>query len=65
VFVTSGDADLNITLDIKPNEDDPHAILSAYAADGACLARMRVAPDFKFDRRSALKWAGNGFARPA
>ena len=28
VFVTLGDADLNITLDIKPSEDDPHAILS-------------------------------------
>ncbi len=65
VFVTFGDADLNVTLDIKPSEDDPHAFLSAYGGDGACLARVRVAPDFKLDRHSALKWAANEFRRPA
>ncbi len=65
VFVTLGDADLNVTLDIKPSEDDPHAILSAYGADGTCLARVRATADFKLDRHSALKWAGNDFRRPA
>lgn len=64
VFVTFGDVDLNVTLDIKPGEDDPHAMLSAYSGDGACLARVRVPPDFKLDRHSALKWAGNEFRRP-
>ena len=64
VFVNTGDADLNVTLDIKPSEDDPHAILRAYGADGICLAQVRVAPDFKLDRRSALQWVGNGFRRP-
>ena len=64
VFITMGDADLNVTLDIKPSDDDPHAILSAYGADGVCLAGVRVAPDFKLDRHSALKWAGNDFRRP-
>ena len=65
VFVGVDGADLNVTLDIRPGEDDPHAILCAYGADGICIARVRTAPDFKLDRRSAQKWAADGFRKPA
>ena len=60
------DADLNVTLDIVPDEDNPHAVLSALAADGSRLARVRGAAEFQTgSRNSALQWAANEFRRPA
>ena len=64
IFVATRDADLNITLDIIPDEDNPHAILSAFAPDGSRLAQVPVPPNFKLDRSSALNWAANEFRRP-
>src|SRR5207302_3214219 len=37
---------VEVTLDIVPDEDDPHALLSACDAAGESLARVRVAAGF-------------------
>ena len=55
---------LTITLDIVPDDDEPHAWLSASDALGESLARVRVAPDFGLNARSAQAWVDAEFARP-
>ena len=47
-------ARVRVTLDIVPDEDDPHALLAATAADGAQMAEWRVAAAF----------VGTGFSKP-
>ena len=54
-----------VKLDVVPDEDDPHAWLSAHDADGQELARFRVAAGYRLNARSAGAWVDTGFARPA
>ena len=49
-----------VQLDIVPDENNPHAMLSAYDPDGELLARMRVAANFKFDHEVASAWVKSG-----
>ena len=55
---------VSITLDIVPDEDDPHALLAARDAAGEELARVRVASGFKLNKASASAWIDAGFRRP-
>jgi hypothetical protein len=55
---------LVVTLDIVPDEDAPHALLSAHDEGGDRLAQVRVAAGFKLDRASAAAWVAAGFGRP-
>ncbi len=55
---------ITVALDIVPDDDDPHALLSAADAEGAELARVKVAAGFRLNRASATAWADGGFARP-
>jgi hypothetical protein len=55
---------LRITLDIVPDEDDAHALLSAFDAEGNRLAQVRVAASFKLNAASAAAWVEGDFARP-
>lgn len=49
-----------VDLDVVPDEDDPHAILTGVGDDGEVTKRSRVAPNFKLTTESARKWlAGN------
>lgn len=64
LMLSTGTADLRITLDIVPDEDDPHAWLSAHDADNSELARVRVAPDYKLNQHNASAWAADEFRRP-
>ena len=64
VTVTAGTARISVALDIVPDEDDPHALLSAHDAAGGEIARVRVTPEFRLTRDSALQWIGNGFRKP-
>ena len=57
-------AQLLITLDIVPDEDEPHAWLTAQVEGGAELARVRVAPDFRLNSTSAGSWVDGGFQKP-
>ena len=55
---------ISVTLDIVPDDDDPHALLGAQDAEGQSLAQVRVAPGFKLSQTSAAAWIESGFKRP-
>jgi hypothetical protein len=56
---------LTITLDIVPDEDEPHAWLAAADAFGDEIARVKVRPNFKLSVASAEAWVEAGYPRPA
>lgn len=64
VFVDTANDRISVTLDIVPDEDDPHAILAAENADGESLASIRVSPAFKLNARSAAQWIESEYAKP-
>ena len=64
VTVSGPDGRIEVTLDIVPDEDDPHAILAAVDALGASLARVRVGAGYRLDSASAQAWVADGFRRP-
>jgi len=55
---------IRVSLDIVPDEDAPHALLSAHDEAGEPLAQVRVAAAFRLDRASASAWVAGGYARP-
>jgi hypothetical protein len=55
---------INITLDVVPDEDDPHALLTAHDAADEELAQVRVSINFKLNKASANAWIDEGFRRP-
>jgi hypothetical protein len=54
---------VTVALDIVPDDDDPHALLSATGEGGDELARVKVAASFRLNRASATAWADGGFGR--
>ena len=64
VTVTLAGQRIDVSLDIVPDDDDPHALLTAHSAAGEALAEVRVAAGFRLDRASATAWAEGGFGRP-
>ena len=64
VVVTAAAGRIAVTLDIVPDEDDPHALLAAADADGDTLAQVRVGAGFKLNATSAQAWIGDGFRKP-
>ncbi len=64
VTVTVDGQRIKVTLDVVPDEDDPHALLSALDAGGETLARERVAPTFKLSATSAEAWVADGYRKP-
>jgi hypothetical protein len=55
---------LKVTLDIKPDDDDPYAVLTATDEMGEQVAQVRVAATFKLTPASAYGWIENGFRAP-
>lgn len=53
VWVDTADDRIRVTLDIVPDDDDPHAVLSAENAVGDALAQVLVKPTFKLSADSA------------
>ena len=47
---------IEVTLDIVPDDDDPHALLAAHDAAGDVLAQARVPASFKLNTGSAEAW---------
>jgi len=45
-----------VDLDVVPDEDDPHAILTGYDPAGEVVKQARVSPSFKLSTSSARKW---------
>ncbi|HET9976702.1 MAG TPA: hypothetical protein VFQ20_04645 [Burkholderiaceae bacterium] len=64
LFVMAPAGRIEVTLDIVPDDDDAHAVLTAIAADGTELAQRRVAADFRLSVGSAAAWIDGGFAMP-
>ncbi len=64
VSVTAAGRRVLVTLDIVPDEDDPHAVLAAADAFGEVLATVRVAANFKLTTASAEAWIENDFRKP-
>ena len=64
VSVTVAGQRVLVTLDIVPDEDDPHALLAAQDAYGAALATQRVAPTFRLSAASAAAWVEDGYRKP-
>ncbi|HEY3598222.1 MAG TPA: hypothetical protein VGL08_12025 [Paraburkholderia sp.] len=56
--------DVDVTLDIVPDEDDPYALLTAFNLLGEQVAQVRVAPNFKLSKASATAWVENDFRLP-
>ena len=65
LVVDSPQGRITVTLDIVPDDDDPHALLAAQDADGTMLAQTRVSAGFKLNRASATAWIEANFARPS
>ena len=64
VLLATNAGRVKVTLDIVPDEDDPHAYLAATDADGGEVARYRVASNFRFSTASATAWFEGGCQRP-
>lgn len=64
VFVMAAAGRIEVTLDIVPDDDDPHGMLTALDADGAELARVRVSAIFKLSPSRAAAWIEGGFGKP-
>ncbi len=64
VTIDVGGEDITVTLDIVPDDDDPHANLKAFDVFGTQLAHVRVSLAFKLNKASAERWAENGYAKP-
>jgi hypothetical protein len=64
VSIGSGSQRVRVALQIVPDEDNPHAVLTAHDELGAELAEARVAPNFKLDAASAAAWIDSGFQKP-
>jgi hypothetical protein len=62
--LSTGSGTLRITLDIVPDDDDPHAFLSAFDVEGETLARVQVSAGFKLNQASAQAWLANEFRKP-
>jgi hypothetical protein len=51
---------VRVDLDVATDEDDPHAILSAWGPTGEELASQRVAPSYKLSSGRASTWVASG-----
>lgn len=54
---------VTVALDIVPDDDDPHATLSASNAEGERLAQQRVNADFRFTNARIEAWVEDGYPR--
>lgn len=59
--VRAGDAQWDVSLDIVPDEYDPHALLEAFDESGESAARQRVRADFKLTAAAAKAWIDSDF----
>ena len=53
-------ARMQVVLDVIPDEDDPHAILTVQDEAGETVTRSRVPANFKLTAESARKWLAEG-----
>ena len=54
--VSASGARVRVDLDVVPDEDDPHAMITVFDQAGATVSRSRVAANFKLTSDSARQW---------
>ena len=64
VSVSGPSGRIDVTLDIVPDDDDPHAMLGAFDPAGELIALVRVAVGFKLNAASADAWIADEFRKP-
>ena len=64
VSVNTATGRIVVTLDIVPDDDDPHALLAAHDGEGVQQAQWRVAAGFKLNATSAAAWIDADYRRP-
>jgi hypothetical protein len=64
VNIGDGSERIRVALRIVPDEDNPHALLSAQDSFGTTLGEARVAPNFRLTADSAAAWIDSGYERP-
>ncbi|MEJ7686929.1 MAG: hypothetical protein WKG52_08055 [Variovorax sp.] len=64
VSVGAGSERVRVALQIVPDEDNPHAVLTARDELGVQLGEARVPPGFKLNADSASAWIEGGFQKP-
>jgi hypothetical protein len=64
VVVATPGGPVTVTLDIVPDDDDPHALLAASDPAGGHLANCRVVAEFKLTPASAAAWIEDEYRRP-
>lgn len=52
---------VRVDLDVAADEDDPHAMLSAWSDGGEQLSQCRVDPTFRLSNTSARRWVSGGY----
>jgi hypothetical protein len=60
----SHSASVVVSLDIVPDDDNPHGQLTARDRAGELLGQVRVAPSYKLTRASATAWIASNFSQP-
>ena len=63
--VTADAGRVLVTLDIVPDEFDPHALLAAQDEFGEQIAQLKLRPDFKLTMAVATSWVAAEYAKPA
>ena len=64
ISVGAGSGRIRVSLQIVPDEDNPHAILRAHDESGEMLGEARVAPDFRLGAAGAEAWIESDFQKP-
>ena len=64
IYVNTPSGQISVTLDIVPDEYDPHAVLAAQTVNGEELAQVRVGAGFKLNLASATAWIADDFRAP-
>lgn len=64
ITVNAPSGRIRVTLDIVPDEGDPHALLGAHDAYGETLAQVRVGTEYKLSMSSAQAWIEDDYRRP-
>ena len=65
ITVSVRSARITVSLDIVPDDENPHASLTAHDEAGELLAGVAVSPSFKLNRASAEAWSESNFSKPA
>ncbi len=62
--VETQDGRISVSLDIVPDEYEPHAFLSAHTVAGEQLAQVKVGANFVLNQATAAQWIAGAYRKP-